>query len=168
MDEFKKEVRFVVKISAIFALLWFASNYAYNYGLLYTSVTSSVILSSTNPTWIYLISLSCIVPQMHRKKFSIIKLLLVITSLCGFITIAMQDKSSEGGSLVGDLFTVLSAIFFAFYSIFLKVAIPEEQEATFKFSWFLGFVGLINDVAILPLFFIFNLTGLEVFQWPNR
>ena len=80
----------------------------------------------------------------------------------------MQDKSSEGGSLVGDLFTVLSAIFFAFYSIFLKVAIPEEQEATFKFSWFLGFVGLINDVAILPLFFIFNWTGLEVFQWPNR
>jgi drug/metabolite transporter (DMT)-like permease len=67
MDAFKKEVRFVVKISAIFALLWFASNYAYNYGLLYTSVTSSVILSSTNPTWIYLISLSCIVPQMHRK-----------------------------------------------------------------------------------------------------
>ncbi len=127
-----------------------------------------MILSSTNPTWIYLISISCIVPVMHRKRFSIVKFLLVITSLCGFITIAMQDKSSDDGSIVGDLFTVLSAIFFAFYSIFLKVAIPEEQEPTFKFSWFLGFVGLINDIAILPLFFIFNWTGLEVFEWPNR
>lgn len=80
----------------------------------------------------------------------------------------MQDKSGDDGSIIGDLFTVLSAIFFAFYSIFLKVAIPEKQESTFKFSWFLGFVGLFNDIAILPLFFIFNWTGLEVFEWPNR
>lgn len=163
MDAFKKEVRFVVKISAIFALLWFSSNYTYNCGILYTSVTSSVVLSSTNPTWVYLISLSCIVPLMHRKKFSIIKLLLVITSLCGFITIAMQDRSSEGGSVLGDLFCGLSAVIFAFYSIFLKIKVPEEQESTFKFSWFLGFVGLFNDIGILPLFFIFNWIGIEEF-----
>jgi len=105
---------------------------------------------------------------MHRKKFSIIKLLLVITSLCGFIAIAMQDRSSDGGSVLGDLLTGLSAIIFAFYSIFLKIKVPEEQESTFKFSWFLGFVGLFNDIAILPLFFIFNWIGLEEFELPNR
>lgn len=45
---------------------------------------------------------------------------------------------------------------------------PREEEAQFKFSWFLGFVGLINDIAILPLFFIFNWTGIEPFEWPNQ
>lgn len=84
------------------------------------------------------------------------------------MTIALQDKSSEDGNILGDIFTVCSAILFAFYSIFLNIAVPAEMESTFKFSWFLGFVGIINDIAILPLFFIFNWTGLEVFEWPNQ
>ena len=68
----------------------------------------------------------------------------------------------------GDLLTVLSAMFYAFYSSFLKIAVPTEKESTFKFTWFLGFVGLINDVVVLPLFPILNATGVEVFEWPNR
>ena len=38
----------------------------------------------------------------------------------------------------------------------------------FKFSHFLGMVGLFNFVLIIPLFFIFNATGYETFEWPNR
>ena len=46
--------------------------------------------------------------------------------------------------------------------------VPAEQEAEFKFSYFLGFVGLSNDVLLLPLFFIFNATGIETFEWPTK
>lgn len=35
-------------------------------------------------------------------------------------------------------------------------------------SHFLGLVGLINSVLLLPLFFILNSTGVEPFEWPNR
>ena len=49
----------------------------------------------------------------------------------------------------------------------MKVKIPKEKEETFKFTVFLGFVGLINDVILLPLFPIFNAIGLEKFEWPN-
>lgn len=29
-------------------------------------------------------------------------------------------------------------------------------------------VGLFNSVLLLPLFFILNMTGVEVFEWPNH
>ena len=46
--------------------------------------------------------------------------------------------------------------------------VPAEKEAEFKFSYFLGFVGLFNDILLLPLFFIFNATGFETFEWPTK
>jgi solute carrier family 35, member F5 len=27
---------------------------------------------------------------------------------------------------------------------------------------------LINDIAVLPFFFVFNWIGLETFEWPNK
>ena len=59
--------------------------------------------------------------------------------------------------------TILSAIFFSLYATFLKIMVPPDKEDDFKFSWFLGFVGLINDIVILPFFFILNWTGVEKF-----
>lgn len=70
--------------------------------------------------------------------------------------------------MIGDILTILSAIFYSLYATFLKIKVPPEDEKDFQFSWFLGFVGLINDVVILPFFFIFNWLGIEKFQWPNR
>lgn len=64
--------------------------------------------------------------------------------------------------------TVLSAMFYAVYSTFLQLAVPKEKEATFKFTWFLGFVGLFNDIFIIPIFVIFNYTGFETFELPNK
>ncbi len=59
-----------------------------------------------------------------------------------------------------------SAISYAFYATYLKIKVPEHEEATFKFSYFLGFVGLSNDVLLLVLLWIFNATGFETFEWP--
>ena len=42
------------------------------------------------------------------------------------------------------------------------------MEADFKFSYFLGFVGLFNVMFLLPLFPILNWTGIEKFEWPNQ
>jgi solute carrier family 35 protein F5 len=158
----------VFKISAVFALFWFLSNYLYNYGLSCSSITSSTILSNTSPTWVYLISISCLLSEQQRQQFKISKALFVVISLSGFIVIAMQDQAESENNLIGDVLTVLSAIFYSLYATFLKIKVPPEDEEKFKFSWFLGFVGLINDVIILPFFFIFNWTGIEPFEWPNR
>ena len=58
-------------------------------------------------------------------------------------------------------------ILYGFYATFLKVKVPPEKEETFKFTVFLGFVGLINDFLLLPLFPLFNWIGLEIFEWPS-
>lgn len=162
------EVHFVLQISVIFALQWFTSNYINNYALAYASITLSVILNNTNPTWVYIISISCIVQILHRKTLSLLNCYLLSYHQADSSQYALQDNSSEDGNILGNILTVCSAILFAFYIIFVNIAVPEELESTLKFSWFLGFIRLINDIAILTLFFIFDWTGLEVFEWPNQ
>ena len=62
----------------------------------------------------------------------------------------------------------MAALFYGIYTTILKKRIPAEEEKDFKFSHFLGMVGLFNFVLIIPLFFVFNATGYETFEWPNR
>jgi solute carrier family 35 protein F5 len=174
LDKLKVELKEVFKLSAMFCLLWFFSNYFYNYGLAFASVTSSVILSNTSPMWVYIFGLSCLVPAIMRDKFNWIKALMVVISITGFIIIAIQDfkadpSTTETGwqQALGDGLTLISAVFYGLYATFLKVKVPEEKEESFRFTVFLGFVGLINDIILLPLFPIFNWIGLETFAWPN-
>ena len=67
----------------------------------------------------------------------------------------------------GNVLSLLSACFYGLYAVILKRRIPEEKEASFKFSYFLGFVGLFNAICLLPLFPILNSLGWEKFEWPN-
>ena len=69
--------------------------------------------------------------------------------------------------MIGDLLSVAGAICYAFYAVYLRAKVPDDKDDGFKFTYFLGFVGLMNDVFLLPLFPIFNYTGLEHFKWPS-
>ena len=69
--------------------------------------------------------------------------------------------------MIGDLLSVAGAICYAFYAVYLRAKVPDEKDEGFKFTYFLGFVGLMNDILLLPLFPIFNYTGLEHFKWPS-
>ena len=152
-------------------MLWFLANYFYNYGLLYATITSSVVLSNTSPAWVYLLSLSCLVPVSYREKFDWLCAIMILVSLSGFGVIALADKRDASESdttkpIIGDVLSLLSAISYALYATFLKIKVPEGEESTFKFTYFLGFVGLCNDVILAVLLVIFNYTGFETFEWP--
>lgn len=155
-------------------MIWFLANYFYNYGLLYASITSSVVLSNTSPAWVYLLSISCLVPAAVREKFDFLCAIMIVISMSGFALIALEDKhDAKSGDdtekpILGDVLSVLSAISYAVYATYLKIKVPEHEEATFKFSYFLGFVGLCNDVLLLVLLVIFNYTGFETFEWPPK
>jgi solute carrier family 35 protein F5 len=56
-------------------------------------------------------------------------------------------------------------MFYGVYATILKKRVPNDD---FKFSYFLGFVGLFNTVLLLPFFPILNYTGIETFEWPNK
>ena len=111
-----------------------------NYGLVFASITTSIVLFNTTPVWIYAISLSTLVPLTLREKFSIIKALMIFLIVLGFSVISYSDFKNEGTSdiqkrsnAIGNSSCLLSAICYGFYSTYLKVNIPEEREATFQF-----------------------------------
>ena len=58
-------------------------------------------------------------------------------------------------------------MFYGLYAVILKKRVPEDQESDFKFSYFLGFVGLFNAVCLIPVFPLLNVAGIEKFEWPN-
>jgi solute carrier family 35, member F5 len=162
--DFAHEVKKVFQISLVSALFWFSLNYFYNLGLLYTSLTSSTIISNTSTAWVFLVSISCLLTPQHRAKICWKKAAFVLLSIVGIVVITSNDSSDKSShDWLGDIFTMLSAILYALYATYLKVKVGPEEEERFHFSWFFGFIGLVNDVAILPLFWIFNATGIEEF-----
>ena len=88
----KQEVKEIFWLSLTFCFIWFLANYFYNYGLLYATITSSVVLSNTSPVWVYMISVSCLVPASTRANFSWIKAIMILVSLSGFGIIAIEDS----------------------------------------------------------------------------
>ena len=97
---------------------------------------------------------------------------MIFVSLTGFGIIALEDSKRDDSSatdkpVLGDILSLIGAMCYALYATYLRIKVPPEAESDFKFSYFLGFVGLFNDFLLLPLFFIFNLTGFETFEWPN-
>ena len=168
-QRFKAEVKRISRLSLEFAFLWFCSNYFYNSGLASTSVSSSTVLCNTSSIFVYLIGL-CL---LKGTSFDPVKALMVLASFSGIVIITLadekgKDSSDQRDSFRGNLLSLLSATFYGLYAVILKKRVPEEQESDFKFSYFLGFVGLFNAICLLPLFPLLNLTGIENFEWPNR
>ena len=83
----KEEIRSMACLSLQFAMIWFGSNYFYNYGLDNTSVTSSTVLSNTSSIFVYLLSLLLI----RTTKFSLFRASMVICSFLGIVIIAYTD-----------------------------------------------------------------------------
>ena len=132
LDELKASVKFIFPISLTFCMIWFAANYTYNYGLLYASITSSVVCSNTSPAWVYLLSLSCLIPAAYREKFDYVSALMILVSISGFVLVALEDNKNaddDAGSdspVLGDVLSLGSALCYAIYATYLKIKVPEE------------------------------------------
>lgn len=59
----------ILKLVPYTGLLWMACNFLYNYGLMYSSITSSMVLNNSAPMWIWLFSLSPFIPVGERESF---------------------------------------------------------------------------------------------------
>ena len=167
LDQFKKEVRHIAWLSFEFAFLWFFSNYFYNAGLGSTSVSSSTVLSNTSSIFVYIMGLAML-PGVTFDKF---KALMVLMSFGGIVIITLADtQTSTNGqnSFHGNILSLLGALFYGLYATILKKRVPEEEEETFRVSYFLGFVGLFNSILLIPFFFILNATKIETFELPNK
>lgn len=162
---FREEVDEIITMTWRCSLLWMACNYFYNYGLMYSSITSSMVLNNSAPMWVWLFSLSPLVPLVHREKFELLKGLMIWLLMVGFVVISYADlgeASSEAttGTIVGNSACLLSAVVYAVYSLYMKIKIPKEREYTFNFTYLLGFMGFFNLLVIFPV-----LVGLDLSGW---
>ena len=104
--------------------------------------------------------------------------ILSLCSLGGVILVSLSDSSSlqeqpildRKGShathpVLGDSLALTSALFYAFYTILLKVRIRSESRIDMQL--FFGFVGLYNILMCWVVGVILHLAGLETFELPN-
>ena len=73
--------------------MWGLANYLYNYGLVYASITSSVVLSNTSPAWIYIISLTPFMPESMRERLDSLSVAMILVSISGFLLLAKSDRN---------------------------------------------------------------------------
>jgi solute carrier family 35 protein F5 len=150
------------KISLMFCPLWFIANSTFNASLLYTSVSSSSILSATSSFFTLLFGVI-----FGAEQFSFGKLAAVFFCLGGVALVTVSDEETAGVKpLLGDALAVFGALSYGAYTVFLAKKIPNERQVSMPM--FFGFVGLFNVCLLWPFFIILHFTGLEPFALPDK
>eukprot|EP01104_Vermistella_antarctica_P016023 TRINITY_DN537_c0_g2_i1.p1 TRINITY_DN537_c0_g2~~TRINITY_DN537_c0_g2_i1.p1 ORF type:complete len:553 (-),score=129.02 TRINITY_DN537_c0_g2_i1:181-1839(-) len=171
----------LLRAAAIITPIYTFVNYTYNLSLIWTSVSSSSVLSATSGLWTLLFGVIASV-----EKFSVSKLIASIVCLVGVVIVSRIDSqdSDDGGSgggsggdtsgtgtgangdhaLWGDFLALLSAVGYAVYAVLLKYLIPDEDRV--HMPMFLGLVGLTNLLLLWPFGIFLHITGIEVFHLP--
>ncbi|KAI9164316.1 hypothetical protein H9P43_008145 [Blastocladiella emersonii ATCC 22665] len=157
------------KLSFQFCGLWFFANYSTNVSLGMTNVASTTILSSmSGPLTLLLAS------YVGADSFTAVKFAAAVCSFIGVVCVA----SSDGGSgavqavtdaahpVLGDLLSLVGAVFYAVYITWLKVKIGHESRL--RMSVFFGCLGMCNILMLLPFLGLLHVTGLEPFAWPDQ
>ncbi|XP_066963689.1 solute carrier family 35 member F5 isoform X1 [Macrobrachium rosenbergii] len=161
----KLTIKEVMKISSIFCLLWFLGNYGYQIALSDTQAGVVNVISSTSG--LFTLMLAAIFPSSISDKFTLSKLASVFLMVAGVVLVSLEDISLEGSSVpVGVVWSLVGAILYACYMVFLKRKVPTEDRM--DFSMFFGFVGLFNTILLWPGFPLLDALGWETFQLPNK
>lgn len=145
------------KISAKFTLLWFIANYFYNLSLVYTSIASSNIISSTSSVSTFLLSIVLI-----KTKPDLVKFIAVFFSFGGSAMIGIVGASYSGSTVEGDIFAFIGAVVYGLYCVFITIT-GDKVDLVHMFA----FVGIINLVGLMPMFVVLNYTGIELFEFPS-
>jgi solute carrier family 35 protein F5 len=174
--------------AAKIAPIWFISNVAYNASLRYTSITSSTVLVNTGSLFTFLFAL-----MIRDENFSYWKLLGVLFGMGGCIITGFNDVTSEDGDgngrhllrrllvredddddhqpnddnlLWGDVLSVISAVFYGIYAVMVRVLCPRD-ESRMSMQLFLGYVGLWNMFALMPvvLWEVFVTRSVTITAW---
>jgi len=124
-DNFSSEQ--VTKVYALnilqFGVLWLVANYLFNLALDRTSVASNSILSTLSNVFTLFLA-----AYLRIEKLSLLKFVYVLLNFVGVVSVTWSDSSSRGSrTLVGDTFSILSALFYSFYVLFLQAKLMKSS-----------------------------------------
>lgn len=158
--------RETLKLSFFFCILWFLSNFFNNASLLFTSVSSQTILSSTSSFFTMLVGYLC-----NQETFNKTKIISLVALLLGVICVTLNDDPQTSSAtpfqtvLTGDLLALLGALCYGVYSILLKLKVKDDSRMDMKL--FFGFVGVFNTILLWPTLIIVHYSNLEKFELPS-
>ncbi|KAJ7808287.1 hypothetical protein B0H14DRAFT_2870877 [Mycena olivaceomarginata] len=171
-------IRETARLAFTFCFLWFIANWAVNAALDYTSVASATILSSMSGFFTLGIG------RLYRvEMLTLAKTVAVVASFGGVILVSLSDsvqpQQPPGPAsrplahvvdlaphpILGDTLALISALFYAFYVILLKVRIRSESRVDMQL--FFGFVGLFNILLCWPIGIFLHLIGVETLELPK-
>ncbi|GMG50081.1 unnamed protein product [Ambrosiozyma monospora] len=147
-----------------FSLLWFLSNFLNNSSLIFTSVSSQTILSSTSSLFTIIVGY-----LFSVEKITFVKLISIALSFIGVVLVTNNDDPSASLTpkqiWLGNLLALAGALCYGVYSILLKLRVKDDSRMDMRL--FFGFVGVFNTLLLWPLLLILHFTGLEKFELPG-
>lgn len=162
----------IIQLSFVLSMIWFFSNLLYSYSLLWTTISSSTIMSNLSSVFTlmfsYLAGIEGVTP---------LKVAGVLMCLAGVVLVTLNDEentsSSSSGdsnvidnsnssatstssgstpssnwSVVGDCMALLSAIGYGLYTTYLKIKVPDEEVVSMQLVF--GYLGLVTAVVFTP------------------
>lgn len=142
----------VIQLSLVLSIIWFTSNCLYSYSLLWTTISSSTIMSNLSSVFTLLFSYLAGVDTITPLKVAG-----VFLCLCGVVLVTLNDKTSSesggtGWSVIGDMMALLSAFGYGLYTTYLKMKVPNEEVVNMQLI--LGYLGLVTAVLFAPFLLI--------------
>lgn len=150
--------------SVIFGTILFGMNYVFNASMVYTTQGSSTVLSTLSTPFCFIFS------AIFLKEPLVLSSLVGVAMVLGgsvWIT-SMDGRSSTDGvsdGNTGDLFAVLAAFIYGFYSVLMKLWIKDDRRLSMFL--YIGLVGIWNTITLWPFFFVLDYVGFEKFQQPG-
>jgi len=161
------DVRTTLRLALFLCPLWFLMNYLFNLSLNLTSLASSTILSTTSS--LFVLTFGLCMPPPHRTAVQRQQVLGVAVTILGAVLVSWRDTDDVAGNdsasrapqhaLLGDVVAGLSAMFYALYSLQLKVRIPDEDAVDMTLLF--GCIGLLNTLLLWPAFPLLHAAQVE-------
>eukprot|EP00871_Galdieria_phlegrea_P002253 jgi/Galph1/3028/GphlegSOOS_G1656.1 len=144
-----------------FGLLWLMANYFFNLALDRTSVASNTILSTLSSIFTLLMA-----SFLQVEKLTLLKVFYVILNFVGVVLVTWSDSRSRGTrTMIGDACSVISALFYSFYVLFLRLRFSESNPV--DISQLFGWMGLFMLIGLIPLLFVWDGFQWETFDRPS-
>ena len=121
----------------------------------YTTVANSVVLVTTNPLWVGLLT-----PLVTKERISRIAVLSIIISVIGGIIISAADFTASGDALWGDFLALMGGVFMALYLLM-------GRKLRGKLS-LLTYIMVCYGAAAIILWVTVLLLGLPITGFSNK
>ena len=118
--------------------LWFAAQLCFNYSLLYTSVTSNSILSTSSSVFTFGLSVYFV-----GERYNAERLVAIAAYVLGSVLVTLSDHRDNGAGSspttstnFGNALTVLAAALYAGYTTAIRFLLPDDPRvSSFLYSY---------------------------------